>query len=279
MKKLLAHIKLFRPLNLTIGAVAVIITASILKNIDRVSVWLTAMLVVVCYNAAANAINDYFDLKTDRINRPKRPLVTGIVKPQTALILSIFLFGAGTVLALTLPLSAAIIAIAVALPLMVLYSIWLKGLPLAGNIVIAFILGITFLFVGAALGDVQTMIIPALLAFGLTLTRELIKDIADTEGDTKSGLKTFPVVVGVKQASQLAIMLAVAIAIGAVAPYIFDYYNFWYIIFVIFGVEIPLLITVVLLMKNEQITAAKRSAQLLKFSTIAGVLAVWLGSF
>ncbi len=65
MKKLLAHIKILRPLNLTIGAFVVIITASILRKTDQTSVWFIALIVVVYYNAAANAINDYFDLETD----------------------------------------------------------------------------------------------------------------------------------------------------------------------------------------------------------------------
>ena len=77
MKILLAHIKIMRPLNLIIGAFAVIITASILKKMDQISVWVTALCVVVFYNAAANAINDYFDQETDKINRPSRPLISG----------------------------------------------------------------------------------------------------------------------------------------------------------------------------------------------------------
>ena len=84
---------------------------------------MTALCVVVCYNAAANAINDYFDQETDRINRPNRPLISGDVKPQTALFLAIILFTIGTVLAITLPFTATFIAVAIALPLMIFYSI------------------------------------------------------------------------------------------------------------------------------------------------------------
>lgn len=278
MKKLIAHIIILRPLNLTIGAFAVIITASILKQMGQVSVWFTALIVVVCYNAAANSINDYFDLETDRINRPNRPLVTGDVKPQTALFLAIILFIIGTILAFTLPFTATFIAVVIALPLMIFYSIWFKGMPLAGNFIISFILGLTFLFAGAALQDMETMIIPALLAFGLTIVRELVKDISDVEGDHKAKLKTLPNIVGVKKAWTLVAVFAILIGIGAIIPYVIGKYNYWYIIFVIFGVEIPLAITVFSMMKFPTITAAERIAKLLKFSTITGVLAVWLGS-
>lgn len=278
MKILLAHIKILRPLNLIIGAFVVIITASILKKMGQVSVWFTALIVVVCYNAAANSINDYFDLETDRINRPNRPLVTGDVKPQTALFLAIILFIIGTILAFTLPFTATFIAVAIALPLMIFYSIKFKGMPLAGNFIIAMILGLTFLFAGAAMQDIKTMLIPALLAFGLTIVRELVKDISDIEGDRRAKLKTFPIKVGVKKAWTLVAVFAILIGIGAIIPYVLGKYNQWYIIFLIFGVEIPLVITVFSMMKFPTITAAERVAKLLKFSTIAGVLAVWLGS-
>jgi geranylgeranylglycerol-phosphate geranylgeranyltransferase len=245
---------------------------------DQALVWSIALCVVVCYNAAANVINDYFDQETDKINRPKRPLISGDVKPQTALYIAIILFTIGTVLAITLPFTATVIAVVVVLPLMIFYSIWFKGMPLVGNLIIAFILGVTFLFAGAALNEMKIMMTPAVLAFGLTIVRELIKDIGDVEGDRKVNLKTFPVVAGVKRSWILASVFACLIGIGAIVPYATGKYNYWYIIFVLFGIEIPLVITVLSMMKSPTIITAKRIAQLLKFSTIAGVFAVWLGS-
>ena len=278
MKSLLAHIKIMRPLNLMIGAFSVIITASMLKKIDLVSVWFTALWVVVFYNAAANIINDYFDQETDRINRPNRPLISGLVKPKTAMFLAILLFAIGTILTFTLPFTAIFIAVAIALPLMIFYSIIFKGMPLVGNFIIASILGLTFLFAGAALQDINTMIIPAMLAFGLTIVRELVKDISDVEGDRNINLKTFPIVTDIKEAWILASALAILIGVGAIFPYAIGKYSHWYIIFVFFGIEIPLILTVFSAMKSPTIITAKRIAQLLKFSTIAGVFAVWLGS-
>ena len=267
-----------RPLNLMIGAFSVIITASMLKKMDLVSVWFTALWVVVFYNAAANIINDYFDQETDRINRPNRPLISGLVRPKTAMFLAILLFAIGTILAFTLPFTATFIAVAIALPLMIFYSIIFKGMPLVGNFIIASILGLTFLFAGAALQDINTMIIPAMLAFGLTIVRELVKDISDVEGDRNINLKTFPIVTDIKEAWILASALAILIGVGAIFPYAIGKYSHWYIIFVFFGIEIPLILTVFSAMKSPTIITAKRIAQLLKFSTIAGVFAVWLGS-
>ena len=255
MNKLLAHIRILRPLNLTIGAFSVIITASILKQMNHVGEWLNALMVVVFYNAAANTINDYFDMETDKINRPKRPLITGDVQPKIALYLSIILFTIGTLLAITLPFIATFIAVAIALPIMISYSIWFKGMPLVGNFIIAMILGLTFLFAGAALGNLSIMIIPALLAFGLTITRELVKDISDIEGDRKANLKTIPIVIGMKKAWIVVFIFSVLMGIGAIIPFIIGKYNSWYIIFVInilyqqkIGVYKQLIIVVIAMM-------------------------------
>ena len=122
------------------------------------------------------------------------------------------------------------------------------------------------------------MIIPAILAFGLTIVRELVKDISDVEGDRNINLKTFPIVTNIKEAWILASALAILIGVGAIFPYTMGKYNHWYIILVFFGIEIPLILTVFSAMKSPTIITAKRIAQLLKFSTIAGVFAVWLGS-
>mgnify|MGYP000624875426 CR=1 FL=1 len=53
--------------------------------------------------------------------------------------MSIILFTLGSLLAALLPLPATAIAVLIAMPLMILYSYYLKALPLLGNITIAFI--------------------------------------------------------------------------------------------------------------------------------------------
>lgn len=279
MNTFFAYINILRPLNLMIGAFAVIITASILNSIDMVSNWLTALIVVVFSNGAANALNDYFDLETDKINHPHRPLVTGALKRNNVMILAIVLFSIAILLAFQLPWQATLIAVLIALPLMVFYSIWFKGIPLLGNLIIALILGLAFLFAGAALYNMEAMIILAVLAIGLTMVRELIKDIADYDGDIKTKVKTFPTVNGIKMAWRLTAILAVIVGIGAIIPYLLGHFNYIYFIILIFGIEIPLVITVFYGMKNPTIENAKTAARLLKFSTIMGVFAFWLGSF
>ena len=65
-----ANLRLFLPINLLLGALAVIIYFAILETINQTSLLIQAILVVVMLNAAANAFNDYMDYEIDKINRP-----------------------------------------------------------------------------------------------------------------------------------------------------------------------------------------------------------------
>ena len=136
-------------------------------------------LVVMFYTAAANILNDILDHRIDIINRPNRPIPSGQVKLLPAFILSFLTFLIGALLCLQLNSDAQLIGIIIAIPVMVSYNTYLKGKYLFGNIAVAFIIGLSFLFSGAAHYQLQKMYVPAFLAFGLTLIREIVKDIAD----------------------------------------------------------------------------------------------------
>ena len=256
-----------------------LIASAILGTLQEIDTVILVMAVVMCYAGGANALNDIVDFEIDKINRPMRPLPSGNVKKQTALILSILLFGTGTLLCLELSETAKVIGIVIAMPLMVLYSKYLKGIPLLGNITIAFVLGLSFLFCGAAFENMSPMWIPMVLAFGLTLVRELVKDIADLKGDESVGLRTFPISAGIDKAIQLTVFLSACIGIGAFIPFINGTYNIWYGILLILGVEIPLGVVVVSLLNKPGISPATRGARILKFSTLTGLIAIYAGTF
>jgi len=273
------HIKLLRPLNVFTSGLAMVIGSGILGTLNNTGTLLLVMAVVMCFAGAANALNDVVDYEIDKINRPMRPLPSGFVKKRTALFISILLFSMGTLACLELSEAAKVIGIVIAMPFMVLYSKYLKGMPLIGNMIVAFILGLSFLFCGAAFNNMSPMWIPMILAFGLTLVRELVKDIADMEGDQSAGLKTFPITVGIEKSIQLSIFLSACIGVGAFIPYLYGTYGIWYGILLILGVEIPLCVVVVSLLNNPGISSATHGARILKFSTLIGLIAIYVGTF
>ena len=276
---ILGFIKLLRPLNIAVAAFAVLVSAYILGVYEQYFILTCVVIVVITYNGAANAFNDYCDYEIDLINRPNRPLSRGMITSFQALSFAVILFAIGSVTAFQLPFYARLTAVGVAMPLIIIYSMRLKGTPLLGNISVAMILGLTFVFCGLSFNKLDPMIMPAILAFGLTLVRELIKDIADVEGDNSAGLKTLPLVIGKKKAITVAMIKAVLIGLVSLIPYYLNIYGNYYLILLIIGVEIPLAIVVVLFMKSPSISTARQSEKLLKFSTIIGLTAILIDHY
>lgn len=268
-----------RPINIMVSGSASFMSAYILDDFENSLIKYYTLIVVVCYTGAANVFNDYCDYEIDLINQPQRPLSRGLLTINEAFIFSIILFFLGSLVSLFLPFKAIFLSVGVALPLMIIYSLKLKGIPLIGNVVVSIILGLSFIFFGLSHGNMYPMIIPALLAFGLTLLRELIKDIADIEGDNKKDLKTLPIVLGGNKSILVSYFFIFLIGFGALIPYYFNFYGNYYLLLLIAGVEIPLVIIVYYFMRLPLTSSAKKSANLLKFSIIVGLIAIFIDNY
>ena len=236
------------------------------------------VLIVMSYTAAANAINDVLDLETDKINRPSRPIPSKNLKKEKALKFSFTLFLIGSILSLQLSSAAQFISIVISMPLMIVYSTNLKSKPLIGNITVSFVIGLSFIFCGAAFENIPPMWTPGLLAFSLTLIREIVKDIADLEGDRVAKCRTYPIQYGLEAAVKLVFALSSMVFLVMLVPYVNNVYNYWYFIILLIGVEVPLIIVVFSFIKNPTILVAKKCSKILKFSTIMGLIAIYLGT-
>jgi geranylgeranylglycerol-phosphate geranylgeranyltransferase len=279
MKIALATIKMLRPINLVLGSLAVLISAALMPRWPQLSVLTYALITVITFNAAANALNDFFDYPIDLVNRPDRPLASGILPRNAGWVVALVLFVAGSLSASLLPNEARNIAVFVALPAMVLYTPIFKGLPLAGNLVVAVILGLAFLFAGAAFGYLELMWAPAGLAFGYTLVREIVKDIEDVEGDRQVGVGTCAVRWGVPACIILAVSLTLVLMFGCLLPYILGVYGTTYLVAVVIGVEFPLLYTIIYLVNHPSPRGCGWVAKVLKVDIFAGLLAIYLTKF
>ncbi|MFC6717077.1 geranylgeranylglycerol-phosphate geranylgeranyltransferase [Natrialbaceae archaeon GCM10025810] len=181
---------------------------------------------------AGNAINDYFDREIDRINRPDRAIPRGAVSPRGALAFSAVLFAAAVGLAVLLPTAALAIA-GINLLALVAYTEVFKGLPGLGNALVAYLVGSTFLFGAAAVGEIRPAVVLFLLAAIATVTREIVKDVEDLEGDREEGLRTLPIVVGERRALHVATALLVLAAIASPIPYLYGFFGYAYLALVI----------------------------------------------
>jgi geranylgeranylglycerol-phosphate geranylgeranyltransferase len=261
-----------------VGSLTILVSSLIAKYNGPVNIVIFATLVVAFYTVGANTLNDYLDYKIDKINRPDRPITSGRILRKHALIVSILAFIVGTIIALQLNTNSQLVSIGISLPLIIAYNIKLKKLPLIGNVVVAIVLALSFIYAGLAFSNLSPLILPAVLAFGLTLIRELVKDMADIIGDKSVGLKTFPIIFGENKTINLCVGLSVLLGVGAFIPFITGHYNIFYGISLILTVEIPLGVVVISVLNKPSIEIAKRSANLLKFCTIGGLFSIYIGT-
>ncbi len=98
-------------------------------NLPLVNIFLT-FFTALFLEASTFALNDYYDLEIDRINkRTDRPLVRGDISPKTALYLFYILFPLGLVCSFFVNMTCFIIALVTAL-ISVLYDIKMKKIKL-----------------------------------------------------------------------------------------------------------------------------------------------------
>lgn len=278
VRKFISHIIILRPINVLISGISIIIASRIIQPDNSIILVSTLALIVMLFTSGANTLNDFIDYKIDLINRPSRPIPIGDVKKSVAFYMALSFFIMGSLLCMQLNENAKIIGIFIAMPIMVLYTTYLKKLPLIGNLAVAFTIGLSFIFCGAAFNSFSPMIIPMILCFLLSFLRELIKDIADIEGDQVLGLKTFPIYYGLGITKNFVLTTCFISGLVFIVPYVIGIYNEWYLFFLIVGVEIPLGFIVFLMVKNPGITSAKKAARILKISTFFGLIAIYTGS-
>jgi len=143
-----------------------------------------AFLSVLFVSASILVLNDFFDIETDRINAPHRPLPSGIVTAPEALSFSILLMLAGLLLSYFLGLPALACSI-VLLIIGFLYNRKFKKSGLPGNLMVSFSVGMTFIYGGVSVGKPFNNIVWffAVIAAFVDLGEEIAADAMDVAGD------------------------------------------------------------------------------------------------
>jgi geranylgeranylglycerol-phosphate geranylgeranyltransferase len=217
--RLRSYLEITRPVNSLAAGVLTLIGGFVAAGFSATPELLgAAVLATVLATGAGNTINDYFDRDIDRINDPDRPIPRGDVSPRGAVLASAGLFAIAIGLALTLPPIAILIAVINFLGL-VAYTTVFKGRPGAGNALVAYLGGSTFLFGAAAVGRVEAGLVLFALAALSTFAREVIKDIEDVDGDRAEGLTTLPIAYGSERALGIAGISLVVALLASPIPY------------------------------------------------------------
>ncbi len=276
MGKIRDILDLVRIGNITITGFSVLIgTGGYIKsaNIQHV---MMAVISAMLIAAAGNAQNDYYDQRIDAVNRPERPIPSGRVSPRFAFIFSIMCYGAGIALGWMIGIDTGLVASAVAIMLW-LYAVRGKMMGLGGNLIIALICALAFIYGGLTVKNPVLAVFPAVFAFLMHLSREIIKDVQDISGDRQSGAKTIAVTAGVKKAlafSAFSLMLLVSLS---PVPYLMEIYNVRYLIAVILGVDLILLPVIYRLLNDPLGVDYGKISFILKIDMLVGLMAIAIG--
>lgn len=161
--------------------------------------WLAVPMLV---GAAGNLINDFFDVKEDRINKPKRARIGRTLKRRVVIVthwgLSVAALCWSSALASNLGSSWPIVFTAALSIVLYIYSPMLKGRGIAGNLAVSVCVAALLVWARMATGrplDLtgnadQIWLLATVTLWGLNVTREWVKDVQDLRGDAEAKHRT-----------------------------------------------------------------------------------------
>jgi geranylgeranylglycerol-phosphate geranylgeranyltransferase len=228
--------------------------------------------------AYGNIVNDLFDYGVDLTSKPNRPLVRGLVGKLEAAGAATVFGAAGFVLSFKVGDGASLIAIW-AIILLFMYTPFLKGIPFVGNITVALVASMAFIYGGIAVGRPAApgALILALFAFLMHLGREIVKDIEDRRADFEYGIRTVATYFDAKMARLAAIAVFVALIIATFIPVATGLYGAGYFLVVVAGADFFLVESAHQLASTKNEADMRRIATWLKIAMPFGLLAVLLG--
>jgi 4-hydroxybenzoate polyprenyltransferase len=244
--------------------------------------------------AGGYVINDYFDIKTDLINKGKVIVGTKIPRRQAMMWHTIFNI-AGVAAGAYISWKAGYLWMGLLFllvsGLLYFYSASYKRQFLVGNIIVALLTAMVpllviiyewpFLYRYYAVHAIE---VPAmrllfywiggfsLFAFLTTLIREIIKDIEDFEGDMAYGMNTMPVLLGIKSSKYVVtglITVTIALLCLVWALFISDLITLLYISIL---VVLPLLYIIYQIVISKNRKQVRNASSIMKIVMLTGIL-------
>ncbi|WP_340199041.1 geranylgeranylglycerol-phosphate geranylgeranyltransferase [Ascidiimonas sp. W6] len=251
------------------------------------------ILATICIAAAGNIINDIQDVSIDRINKPEKVIIGKKISEKTAnwfyILLNIIGVALGFYVASVVDKSSFAVLFVLISGLLYYYSVSLKKVPLAGNILISILVALTVLIVGIftllpIISDANQFLVKyvfkilfwySCFAFYINLLRELIKDIEDVNGDYTGGVISIPIVIGKKRTVKLVSILSI-LPCSALFFVVYEYlYSYPFLnIYLLFAIMGPLLYVSITAWSAKKKKEYTRLSTLLKLIMVLGVLSI-----
>jgi 4-hydroxybenzoate polyprenyltransferase len=261
------------------------------------------VLASMCITAAGYVINDYFDTKADLLNRPSTVIIDKEVDRRYAILLHWILNLIGIVLGFYISYVAGIpflgFMFVLASGVLWFYSTTYKRQFFIGNLIVAVMTAaVPFVVVvfeipllNKAYGEIMLLnkanfnyIIAwvgvfSYFAFITTLTREIIKDVEDYEGDSAYGRNTLPIVLGIPKTKAVIVFLISATILSLI--YLFKTYlllnwkddiDFVSLLYFLVFLIVPLILLLVMIVGAKSKKEYHRANILSKLIMLGGIL-------
>lgn len=252
--------------------------------------------------AAGNIINDYFDVRADRINKPEKLIIGKYVKRRVAIVthwgLNVIAFSIAVFLSWKLQTFWYMFIHLLSINILWYYSSYFKRKLFIGNILIAGLTAMVPLLVGLYFfqshklleSNIQNhFIYPfeqfnddtfivwlsfalAGFAFLLNFAREIVKDMEDVEGDKLLRAKTVPIVMGFKKSKTIISVILFSSFLAIILLWL-QIYEMESIVFIPIGIaSILVLFAFVLLIKANDKSKFKVINTCIKLAMVSGLL-------
>jgi geranylgeranylglycerol-phosphate geranylgeranyltransferase len=190
---------------------------------------ITAFLSVFSISASILVLNDYFDVETDKINAPDRPIPSNQVTPSEALYLSILLMVVGLILSFLIGIIALISVVLLSI-VGFLYNRKFKRSGLLGNLMVSFSVGMTFIYGGISVGQPYNKVVWffGLIAALIDLGEEIAADAMDVKGDLLINSNSIAIKYGKPLAIKTSTLIFLFVIILTFVPFLFKWFSIIY---------------------------------------------------
>jgi len=262
---------------------------------SEINEFIFAMLVmsVIIVAAAGYIVNDYFDIRTDRINKPDKVIIGKFISRRKAILLHPFLsfvgLLAGGFACWKVHNLWFVLIFVLTIFFLWTYALFFQRKYIVGNMLIsilsAFTLYLPWLFeitalekhVNTAFLDFNILhfkiIFYVIFAYLISLIREIIKDMEDLNGDIKSGYRTLPIVSGIKFSKNLVALLISLLLIFTIYFQLVFFILPVLIYFILF-VQTLLIYNLIKLFQSSETAEFRHLSQICKVIMLTGIFSI-----
>lgn len=255
-----AYVQLTRPLGFILIVFATVVGQIMaLKRLPEPFIFVFPLLASALATSSSFVINDYLDVDIDSIDKPERPIPSGVISRESALHFGVALFLAGFFASLTTNFIAACVLM-VTYGLSIFYSVFAKRTGLFGNIIVAFCVSIAFVYGSISVTNSIdfTAFSLSLLSFFANLGREITQSIQDMDGDKLKGIGSVALVHGPRFAAILgSLCCGITIFLGPIL-FLYPFKNASFPYLIVLFPEVGFLLSIFFLLKEPTRERASR---------------------